>query len=405
MMLAAAGAVCSSIPAYGNDYGSLVEASAQFAVDLYRELSVVSAQSPSAAANLVFSPYGVSLALAAALGGADGTTRDEIASGLHVEPFGDGVHSALQALADELDAASTEITVLATAVGLWVQTGFPIEPTYAALVQEFYGGAAKQVDFVGDAAGAAAEINAWARERSAGAIDKVLDSGDITLLTRAMLLAATHFAGKWAVPFLGGETDPSGTAGLLASFQLLSGETIDVPAMEAVAPARHVSNGTVEVLAYPYFGERLEFLVLLPARGAFEAFTQGIDGGALLELFSGLEPVEVRLTLPRFTIDSRWELGEGLRGLGILAAFSGQADFSGISSERLYIDSIIQTARIDVDEEGTRADSITRERWVAVGLPPELPRVSFVVDRPFLFAIWDRETRAILFLGHVVDPR
>jgi serpin B len=175
--------------------------------------------------------------------------------------------------------------------------------------------------------------------------------------------------------------------------------------MSVTAPARYVSNGMVEVLAYPYLGERLEFLILLPAPNWFERFIQQLSGDTMLGLLSGLGPVEAEITLPRFSVESRWDLEAALRGLGIEAAFTEQAGFGGISSEPLRIDSIAQAARMDVDEEGTRADVVTEERWVWVGIPPEVPEILFVVDRPFLFAIWDRETRTILFFGHVVDPR
>jgi len=57
-----------------------------------------------------------------------------------------------------------------------------------------------------------------------------------------------------------------------------------------------------------------------------------------------------------------------------------------------------------VDEKGTEAAAATA---VIVGLTsvPSREPIEIRVDRPFLFAIRDRETGTVLFLGRVVDPR
>jgi serpin B len=57
-------------------------------------------------------------------------------------------------------------------------------------------------------------------------------------------------------------------------------------------------------------------------------------------------------------------------------------------------------------EEGTEAAAATAVSIVAgaVQRPPEEPQL-FHVDRPFLFAILDDASGAILFQGRIVDPR
>jgi serpin B len=84
-------------------------------------------------------------------------------------------------------------------------------------------------------------------------------------------------------------------------------------------------------------------------------------------------------------------------------AFSGDADFSGMTDEeRLFISNVIHQANIDVDEAGTEAAAAT----AVVLRPVSAPAVdlALTVDRPFVFALRDTRTGAVLFLGRVTDP-
>jgi serpin B len=89
-----------------------------------------------------------------------------------------------------------------------------------------------------------------------------------------------------------------------------------------------------------------------------------------------------------------------------------QADFSGMtgrpaSQVPMAIGSIVHRAVIEVMEDGTEAAAATAVAMAsgaAGGRPPEEPQV-FHVDRPFLFAIMDDASGAVLFQGRIVDPR
>jgi serpin B len=107
------------------------------------------------------------------------------------------------------------------------------------------------------------------------------------------------------------------------------------------------------------------------------------------------------------TVDVR----EQLTALGMPLAFApSKADFSGINGyeppheEALFIGPVFHKAFVEVNEEGTEAAAATGE---SVRLGMEKGRVAPVVfraDHPFLFAIRDRKSGAILFLGRVADP-
>jgi serpin B len=108
--------------------------------------------------------------------------------------------------------------------------------------------------------------------------------------------------------------------------------------------------------------------------------------------------------LPRVKLGLEHPLNESLQKLGMTRAFQPyQADFSRLSPSRgleLYIDKVLQRTFVDVNEEGTEAAAVTSVGIVPVSLPPAI-----YVDRPFVFALRERISGTILFLGKVVDPR
>ena len=85
-------------------------------------------------------------------------------------------------------------------------------------------------------------------------------------------------------------------------------------------------------------------------------------------------------------------------------AFTDAADFTGMTTdEPLQIGFVIHQANITVDEAGTEAAAATAVGIQATSAPIEEPLL-MTVDRPFLYALRDRETGAVLFLGRVTSP-
>jgi serpin B len=96
-------------------------------------------------------------------------------------------------------------------------------------------------------------------------------------------------------------------------------------------------------------------------------------------------------------------LKQALAALGMPAAFSDKADFSGMTGDRaLFISDVLHKAFVSVDEEGTEAAAATAVVMKLLAAPEE--PVEVTLDHPFLFLIRDIQTGTILFVGRVVDP-
>jgi len=151
----------------------------------------------------------------------------------------------------------------------------------------------------------------------------------------------------------------------------------------------------------PYVGGELSMLVIVPDDLA--AFEGGLPEAALDEIVAELGGREVVLGLPTFGTDSQLELSDVLAALGMPTAFTDAADFSGITTEEpLHVSAVVHQANIDVDEKGTEAAAATAVMVAASGMPTDT--VQLTVDRPFLFALRDVPSGAVLFLGRIGDP-
>jgi serpin B len=121
----------------------------------------------------------------------------------------------------------------------------------------------------------------------------------------------------------------------------------------------------------------------------------------LVDQAAGADGTGCQLTMPKFEFRTQAGSPEALKTLGMRKAF-GDADFSAMTKqEALSVSDVIHEAFIAVDEEGTEAAAATAVVMLSSAFSPE---VQLTVDRPFLFALRDRDTGAVLFLGRVTDP-
>ena len=158
----------------------------------------------------------------------------------------------------------------------------------------------------------------------------------------------------------------------------------------------------------PYVDDVLSMVVFLPRKThGLRAFEKSMDADRLMRALNGIEYREVELFLPKFRLESEFELGGTLRAMGIRDAFAmGTADFSGMADrEDLAISEMIHKSFVDVNEAGTEAAAATMSDLLGLAEDSEAPPpVVFRADHPFLFLIREVETASILFLGRVADP-
>ena len=379
------------------ELADLVGGDTAFALDLYQALRA------EESGNLLTSPYSISLALAMPYAGARGETERQMAGTLHLRLPQAQLHPAFNALDQELDrrgqgagGADGQGFRLHIANALWGQEDYRFLPGFLYLLGTNYGAEMRRLDFAREKKARKA-INDWVSEHTEGEIQELIPAGRLDATTRLVLTNAVYFNAAWARQF-----DPRATRD--DTFHLPDDSTVTTPMMHQAGSFAYAEGPDYQAVALPYDGYEIAMVILLPAPGQLEVFERALNAGQVETMLEGLVERQVALTLPRFEFASEFDLGAVLAAMGMPLAFTPQADFSGMTAEEgLLISDVIHQATISVGEAGTEAAAAT-----AVVMPPSAnpeDLVTVTVDRPFLFLTRDLQTRAVLFLGRVVDPR
>jgi serpin B len=352
--------------------------------------------------NLVVSPASIVLALAMTYAGADGSTADEMAEALHFDLEDETLHEAFNALDGLLESRSFEGpeddgVLVSTAHSLWGQQGLPFEETFLDTLAVNYGAGMRLVDFTTAAEEARLAINNWVAGETNDKITDLIPAGALDALTRLVLVNAVYLDATWASQF-----DPESTSD--GPFQRSNGTQVMVPMMRQSASLPYAAGDGWQAVQMPYLRNELGMLLIVPDEGHMLDIESRLAEGLIADVATSLAPVSVGLTMPKFEFRTQTGLNPALRELGMSTAFDpATADFSGMTAaEQLFISEVIHEAYIAVDEEGTEAAAATAVVMRATSAP--LETVQLTIDRPFVFALRDLETGALLFLGRVMDP-
>ena len=380
------------------DEQSLVSGNNAFALDMYKALASGNTN------NQFFSPYSISSALAMTYAGANGTTATEMASTMHFTLPGTQLHPAFDkvdlALASDNQPSSSggKPLTLHVANSLWGEKQMPFGQPFLDTLAVSYGAGMRLADFVNQPDPSRVAINGWVSDQTNAKITNLIPEGQITSDTKIVLVDAIYFDGNWATPF-----DAKNTQN--GNFTTGAGGTVSVPMMSNSEIAASFGSGDgYEAVELPYVGN-VAMDIVMPTAGTMSTFESTLTGDSLQKIVAGLQSADdAQVTLPKFSYHGDTiSLKKTLQGLGMNTAFTPGADFSPMSSDKIWIGDVLHKAYLSVDEAGTEAAAATAVIGVGTaartGLPP-----SIVVNHSFFFALRDIPTNTILFAGRINDP-
>ena len=363
--------------------------------------------------NVLISPYSITLALSMLYNGADGDTRTEMAELFgynmldnYTKDYSESSNNYMNAnskvLIDSLQKADQKATIsIANSIWLAENAVFKdsAETALFSPVRAYYNGDIYQVDFEKEET--LKQVNQWVSDKTEGMIDPFLEAFTDNL--RLLLVNAIYFNGEWTVPFEPDKTIPTTFSGLDSTNEVdtmyMSEETY-----------RYYSIDGIRGLEIPYGNGRLVMDVLIPEDknntniGELYGALTSQDKSDFLNKLDSTDKTKVQsLALPKFKIEyGMVELNKTLQDMGMKSAFEDSANLDLIGDD-LFVSLVGHTAKIEVEEWGTKASAATVVETNTTAMPVETEPLNFLVNIPFIFLIRDTQTGTILFMGEIND--
>ncbi len=357
---------------------SIAAANNAFSIDFYRLISDNND-------NIFFSPISMFTAFSALYEGARENSASEMEHVFGFEPVAKTRAESVLQMISSINREDPHAT-LDIANSVWVDAS--IRELYSEIVRDVY---LADIEPLTDAD----TINAWASEKTHGKIPEPVSA--ISPDAVMMLVNAVYFKGTWVSQFEPEETKPG-------EFWINPTDSIETDFMNIENRFGYAHMEGVQILEMPYEGDRLSMLLLLPDTwDGIGELEDALSVNLLKEWRQGLVKQEMIVMMPKFTMNTNYDLVEPLKELGMADVFDDRdANLSGISvADRPYISEAFQYAFVNVNEEGTEAAAFTASEVMEESMPI---LQHYTADHPFLFLIQDNESGTILFMGRVSAP-
>ncbi|XP_078395607.1 leukocyte elastase inhibitor-like isoform X1 [Cetorhinus maximus] len=368
-----------------------------FAVDLFKQLNKEDKDG-----NIFLSPLSISAALAMVYLGAKGNTAAQMAKVLAFDKVQD-LHSEFQKLQAVINKPNSNY-LLKLANRLYGEKNFNFLSDFLGATVKYYQAELAAVDFSNAAEEARQQINAWTEAQTEGKIKNLLAKDTVCSDTRLVLVNAIYFKGNWEKKFQEGNTHEG-------PFQINQNESKPVQMMyqKAKFNMAYIHEIKAKVLELPYVQSELSMIILLPD---LEDNANGLENLQNQLTFDNLMDwtnpenmgnVEVKVMLPKFKLEEKYDLESTLKLMGMVDAFNiSHANFSGMTEQsNLFLSKVVHKAFVEVNEEGTEAAAATAAIMM---LRSAVITQEFMADHPFLFFIRHNPTRNILFFGRLSSP-
>ncbi|XP_075968614.1 leukocyte elastase inhibitor-like isoform X2 [Anarhichas minor] len=408
------------------------KANTTFSLALFKKLS-----DDDKTANIFYSPFSISSALAMVMLGARGNTATQMSevlrfteaeqpkqageepmqtqSAMHSLPqylvkclkpenVEDDVHASFSQLLSELNKKDAPYA-LSLANRLYGEQSYQFVKDFLSETRKYYNADLESVDFKTKAEDARVNINSWVEKETQGKIKDLLKKDIVDSATMLVLVNAIYFKGNWDKKFKEDST-------VDAQFKINKNDTKSVKMMyqKSKFSLTSMPETNCQILEMLYEGKELSMLIFLPDE--IEDDTTGLEKlerELTYEKFvewtrsDMMGQTEVEVKLPRFKMEETYNLKDVLTSMGMVDAFDvSRSDFSGMSpANDLVLSKVIHKAFVEVNEEGTEAAAATAailtERSIMIP-------ATFIADHPFLFFIRHNPTMSVLFAGRYCSP-
>jgi len=391
---------------------ALSDAIGQFSHEILVQVAENNTQS-----NIVFSPLSLHSVVTLLTLGATHQTKEELLDvlGSFINPI--GLVSGYNKVLGQYDGSN-----LVYGNRIWVNNQFDVNPNYTKDIESLRAGV-ERLNFSEE--GSVGFINRWVSSLTNGKIAKLLDN--LAPNAQMLLCNAIYFKENWDVAFkeekrkrvfrIQGDPEGKGEKEVNMTMMVVSTDFIQ----HGTFRFDDLSEFEDTVIRVPYLNSDLVFQIILPNE------KWGTDGLNVLmnklktqssrgevhksKYFTTIEDRttwserEIELSMPRFSAKAKINAKQVLYNLGAKSVFTEQSSLGRLSTnaELLRVDRVVHKAVINVDLEGTEGAAASFVEIHPLSFDTERP-LEVVVDRPFLYMVYDSVNRIPILLGKMVDP-
>ena len=349
--------------------------------------------------NTVFSPYSAFVCVTMSAPLFKDETRAEILRSLQINVDQSQVENVLQQLRDLINKENTD--KVSSSNRIWANQILNFNPETFALNENVLGIPVEKVQFPQPAC---EKINEEVNRTTKGMIPKLVEPSDVGPDSTIVLLNAIYFKSEWEKKFI---IDPSSKADDFMNFTLADGTKIHTCMLRSMKrDLPYTEDDKFQVLSIPYSHNLYDFVVILPkdnSAAGYENLTKLTYDQLNNNYLTKLTKRKVNILLPKFTFESKIQLNGVFQSLGLNKAFTHDADCTD-PNVSYFITSIIQKAKIILDENGTEAAAATGMMMRMMRPMAPEPIKDVFADHPFIYLLRNKQTNSILFEGFVKNP-
>lgn len=371
--------------------GKTPEKNNDFACNLFRTIY----EQKHSNGSFIMSPISVGYLLGMLNAGAEGETQRQITDVLGLDVSAQEINQHFKKIMNEASSVDSTVTIkIANSIKINSARGYRLIPKYKENMQKFYDAQIDAFPFTDDRN--VDIINNWCNTHTDGMIPKILDSLDP--YAAMYLLNAVFFKASWTDKF-----DPNNTRNKV--FTKEDGTILEHKMMHVAIKAAYGSNNLCKMLRLPYGNGNYSMNVLLPHQGKTVGdIIQSLSAQQLeQQRTQEMTTYNVDVLMPRFTTESETHLEGVLSSMGMPLAFHPRAaEFSNmVKDEELWISMMMQKAKTEVNEKGTKASAVTIARGYKKGFAGDnrQKNAEFHATRPFVYYIVDNSSGTIYFMG------
>ena len=336
--------------------------------------------------NMVLSPLSITCLLSMTNNSAAGQTQSEVCQLLDCQP--ETANAFYKKLIPYL-TGNGEGSCFSMANALFVNPKWPLKDDFRReAVEDYQAWISNDLNVK--------SVNDWCASQTRGMIPQMVDEIDPNTLLTA--LNAVYFESQWSDVFDAGGTRP-------IDFTLANGTKVKLPLMHQKHLFSYGEGDGYSMLAMPYT-DGCSMVVLLPDEdSSLDRLLSSISYDDFNKVWKKSTTCRVDVLFPRFEAEVELPLIPVMQQLGVRSMFDARrADYSRLAHVKpgvpVYVSEMMQKAKIEVSETGTKAAAVTEQSFlVGAARPPQYRNCTFHATRPFLYMIKDNFTGAILFIG------